>query len=310
MDIITHRPLIILGSGPAGLTAAIYAGRANLSPLVIDGNEPGGQLMGTSIVENWPGEQSILGPELMIKMREQAKSSGASFMGGMVTAVDLSKKPFTLWVNNNKQLTTESLLIATGACPRKIGCPGEQEYWGKGVTTCAVCDGNFYQGKSVIVVGGGDTAMENASFLTKFTDKITIIHIRDQLTASSAMQEKVVNNPAIKIIYNSTVQSITGDGLHVTGARIVNQKTGDVQDMAVDGVFVSVGLTPNTNIFENQLERSDYGFLKITDETNTSVPGVFAAGDVFDCKYRQAIVAASSGCKAALDAERYLKKII
>ena len=284
MDNTTHHPLIIIGSGPAGLTAAIYAGRANVSPLVIDGDDPGGQLMGTSIVENWPGEKSILGPQLIMNMREQAEINGASFMGDMVTAVDLSTKPFILQTRNNKQLTADSILIATGARPKKIGCSGENEYWGKGVTTCAVCDGNFYKDKAVIVVGGGDTAMENASFLTKFTDKITIIHLRDKLTASMAMQEKVINNPHIKIIYNSTVQAITGNGSHVTGARIINQQTGAAHDMAVDGVFVSVGLSPNTKIFENQLETTPYGFLKITDETKTSVAGVFAAGDVFDCE--------------------------
>lgn len=300
--------VVIIGSGPAGLTAAIYAGRARLNPLVIDGNDPGGQLMGTSVVENWPGEKVILGPKLMISIREQAEFNGATFMEGSLVKVDFSQRPFQLWTSHNKQLTAHAVIIATGASPKKIGCPGEKEYWGKGVTTCAVCDGNFYQDKKVIVVGGGDTAMENASFLTKFTRDITIVHILDKLTAAAAMQEKVIHDPNIKIIYNSTLSNIIGDNSHVTGATIINQKTKDETPVAADGIFVSIGLTPNTAIFKNQLELNSYGFLKVTDNTRTSIDGIFAAGDVFDNRYRQAVVAAGSGCQASLDAEDYLKK--
>lgn len=300
--------LVIVGSGPAGLTAAIYAGRSRLNPLVIDGDDPGGQLMGTSVVENWPGEKVILGPKLMINMREQAEINGATFMEGSLIKVDFSQRPFQLWTSHNKQLSAHSVIIATGASPKKIGCPGEKEYWGKGVTTCAVCDGNFYQDKKVLVVGGGDTAMENASFLTKFTSDITIIHILDKLTAAAAMQEKVIHDPNIKIIYNSTLSNIAGDSSHVTGATIINQKTKAETTIAADGIFVSIGLTPNTAIFKNQLELNSYGFLKVTDNTKTSIDGVFAAGDVFDSRYRQAVVAAGNGCKASLDAEDYLKK--
>jgi len=308
MDEKNHHQLIIIGSGPAGLTAALYASRAHLSPVVIDGSEPGGQLMGTSFVENWPGEQTILGPTLMMNMRNQALANGTYFISGIVTRVQLKQKPFSLTINNGTTLTADAIIIATGAYPKKIGCPGEREYWGKGVSTCAVCDGNFYVNKPVVIVGGGDTAMENASFLSRMTDKITVIHIRDRLTASVTMQEKVINNPHISIIYNSTVESIIGDGKAVTAVRVINKVTGTAQEIPTNAVFVSVGIAPNTAPFKDELAINDYGFLKIHDETKTSVEGVFAAGDVFDDKYRQAIVAAGAGCKAALDAERYLKK--
>lgn len=309
MDGKNHHQLIIIGSGPAGLTAALYASRAHLNPIVIDGAEPGGQLMGTSYVENWPGEKSILGPTLMMNMRDQALANGTYFLSGIVTKVQLKQKPFIITVNNETNLTADALIIATGAYPKKMGCPGELEYWGKGVSTCAICDGNFYSNKPVVIVGGGDTAMENASFLSRLTDKITIIHIRSHLTASTAMQEKVIHDPNISIIYNSTVESIIGNGKAVTAVRIINRVTGDIQELPTDAVFVSVGIAPSTAPFKGELEISDNGFLKIHDETRTSVEGVFAAGDVFDFKYRQAIVAAGAGCKAALDVERYLKKI-
>lgn len=308
MDTIHN--VIIIGSGPAGLTAAIYLARSMLNPLIIDGQMPGGQLMGTSYVENWPGEKHIMGPQLMINMREHAKSVGTQFLPGIVERVDFSRSPFTVMTDKKVELKCRAVIIATGASPLKLGCPGEDTYWGKGVSTCAVCDGAFYKDKKVVIVGGGDTAMEDASFLTKFTDDITIIHIKDALTASVAMQKKVVDNPKIKIIYSSTVTEIHGNNGHVTGVTIMDQKTQKQTKLETDGVFIAIGLKPNTAVFKGHLDLNNYGYIKLEGETKTSVPGVFAAGDVFDDKYRQAITAAGSGCKAALDAERYLSTLI
>lgn len=303
-------PLIIIGSGPAGLTAAIYASRANLSPVIIEGTTPGGQLMGTSMVENWPGEKQIMGPKLMINMREQAAALGTTFVAGSVESIDLSQRPFTITTTKNTRLQAHAIIIATGASPLKLGCPGEETYWGRGVSTCAICDAAFYKGKGVVIVGGGDTAMEDASFLAKFTDNITIIHIKDKLTASPALQERVLKNKKITIVYSSTVTEIQGDGSKVTAVVVENKTTGKKNTLATDGVFIAIGLRPNTDIFKGQLKTNAYGYLSITDETKTSHPGVFAAGDVFDDRYRQAITAAGSGCKASLDAQRYLETIL
>lgn len=301
-------PLIIIGGGPAGLTAGIYASRANLKPIIIEGAKPGGQLMGTSYVENWPGEKKILGPELMIKMREHAAQFGCTFVSGDVIKVDLSQRPFTLWTKN-KEFRCQALIVATGANPKKLNIPGEEQYWGKGVTTCAVCDGAFYPNKQVIIVGGGDTAMEDVSFMTKFTNKITIVQILDSLSASHAMQEKVINNPAINILYNSTINEVRGNGTHVNEVVITNKKTGEVTTMATDAVFIAIGLNPNTAPFKGQLAMNEYGYIDVHDHTRTSVEGVFSAGDVADYRYRQAITSAGSGCMAALDAERYLSHL-
>lgn len=301
-------PLIIIGSGPAGLTAGIYASRSKLFTLIIDGANPGGQLMGTTYVENWPGEKSILGPDLMAKMRSHAESFGCEFLTETIIKVDFSKKPFALWTNKNKELKSESVIIATGASPKKLKCPGEDEYWGKGVTTCAVCDGAFYKDKSVIIVGGGDTAMEDASFMTRFTDQITIIQISEKLSACKTMQDRVINNPKIKIIYNSTVKKIEGNGNHITQAIISNNITKEETILKTDAIFVAIGLNPNTNIFQGQLELDKIGYIIAKDHTKTSVPGIFVAGDVADNKYRQAITSAGIGCSAALDAERYLNE--
>lgn len=302
----THK-LIIIGSGPAGLTAAIYAARANMKPLIIEGSEPGGQLMGTTAVENWPGEKSILGPELMKNMREHAQHTGAQITKGAVEKVDFAKRPFTLWTKK-EEFKAETVVIATGATPKRLGCPGEDEYWGKGVTTCAVCDGAFYKDKPVVIVGGGDTAMEDASFMLNYTDKITIVHILDKLTASAAMQERVINQPNINIIYNSTVVEIKGNGKQITGVIIENQKTKNKQELEVNAVFVAIGLQPNSQPFKGQLEIAENGYILTKNHTKTSVPGVFAAGDVVDFKYRQAVTSAGTGCMAALDAERFLKE--
>jgi thioredoxin reductase (NADPH) len=302
--------LIIIGSGPAGLTAAIYAARANLEPLIIEGSEPGGQLMGTTAVENWPGNKSILGPTLMMNMREHAEHFNTQFVAGNVTKVDFKKKPFTLSTDQGMQFQAHTVIIATGAVPHKLGCPGEAEYWGKGVTTCAICDGAFYPNKKVLIVGGGDTAMEDASFMKKFTTDITIVQIHDKLTASYAMQQRVINDPDIKIIYHSTVSAIKGNGTHVTGVTITDQKTKKSIEIAIDGIFIAIGLKPSTNPFQDQLALTPYGYLCIENYTKTSVPGIFAAGDVSDDRYKQAITSAGIGCMAALDAERYLKELL
>ncbi len=304
----TIHKLIIIGSGPAGLTAAIYAARSNLQPVVIDGSQPGGQLMTTSLVENWPGEQSIMGPKLMMQMREHAKAFKTEFISESVTRVDFSKKPFTLWTDRDKELKAHAIIIASGASPNRLKVPGEDEYWGKGLTTCAVCDAAFYKDQKVVIIGGGDTAMEDASFLKKFTNDITIIQILDKLTASYAMQQRVINDPDIKIIYNSSVTKFDGDGERVNKITVTNQKTGKQAQMQVNGVFLAIGLTPNTVPFADQVEFDNWGYIKVSDHTKTSKEGVFAAGDAEDFRYRQAVTAAGAGCMAALDAERYLAK--
>ncbi len=304
-----HHKLIILGSGPAGLTAAIYASRANLSPLVVTGKNPGGLLMGTNAVENWPGNLSIPGPQLMMNMQAHAAHFGAQFLEEAVTEVALSKPPFGLVTDHGTRLTTDALVVATGATPKRLNIPGESEYWGKGVTACAVCDGAFYKNQHALIVGGGDTAMEDAAFMLNFTDTITIVHILDALTASAATQKRVLNNPKITIIYNSTVSQIHGDGTHATGVTIKNQKTGQETKLETAVVFVAIGLNPNVQPFKGQLEFNSFGFIKVFEQTKTSVSGVFVAGDVADYQYRQAITSAGAGCMAALDAERYLKSL-
>jgi thioredoxin reductase (NADPH) len=305
MENIVHK-LIIVGSGPAGLTAAIYAARANLEPLIIDGDTPGGQLVKTSYVENWPGEKSILGPQLMNNMRDHAKQFGTQFVSGNVTKVDFSKSPFSFIIDNKKSLQAHAVIIATGATPKRLGVPGEDQYWGKGVTTCAVCDGAFYKDRKVIVVGGGDTAMEDASFLKKFTKDITIVHILDTFTASHAMQQRVLNDPDIKTYYNSTVTEIHGDNQKVTGVTVANQKDGKTMQLEADGVFIAVGLSPNSAPFKDYITCNKGGWIEVTDQTKSNVEGIFVAGDVHDYRYRQAVTAAGAGCMAALDAERYL----
>ncbi len=298
--------LVIIGSGPAGLTAGVYGSRAELAPLLIEGANPGGQLMYTTAVENWPGNISIMGPELMMNMKEHAKHFGTRFLSDEVTAVDFSKRPFTLTTRSGATIKAESVIVATGAKPKRLNVPGEDTYWGKGVTTCAVCDGAFYPDKNIVIVGGGDTAMEDASFMTKFTNKITVVHILDTLTASPPMQERILKNPNINVIYASTVTEIKGDGQKPTSVVITNQKTGKETELPTDALFVAIGYTPNTAIFKDQLAMDKWGYLNVTDNTKTSVEGVFSAGDVADYRYRQAITSAGSGCMAALDAERWL----
>ncbi len=298
--------VVIIGSGPAGLTAGLYTGRALLSPLILEGKEPGGQLMGTSFVENWPGELRILGPTLMQNMRNQAAHYGARLLSEELIKADLSIRPFRLTTNTSLTIETHALIITTGASFKKLNCKGEQEYWGKGVSTCGVCDGPLYRDKPIVIVGGGDSAMENASFLSNFTNNVTIVHILSHLTASPSMQKKVLSNPAITIIYESTVSEIEGDGKRVTHALVTHQKTGEKTLLRADAVFISIGLYPNTTLFKHQLKTDSYGFILLTKGTETSVEGVFAAGDAVDNRYRQAITSAGTGCSAALDAERYL----
>jgi len=300
------KKIIIIGSGPAGLTAGIYTGRANLEPLIIEGPKPGGQLMGTSYVENWPGNKKILGPELMINMRKHAQAMGAELSPEKVVSVDFSKKPFVLKTEKGTEFSCDTCIISTGASPRRLNVPGENEYWGKGVTTCAICDAAFYKDKTTVIVGGGDTAMEDASFLAKFTNKITVIQISDKLSASQPMQKRVLDNPNINIIYNTTVTSIKGTDDYLKSITIKNKKTGEEQELKTDGLFLAIGMIPNSNAFKGQLELDKFGYIKLFDHTKTSVEGVFAAGDIADYKYRQAITSAGTGCMAALDAERYL----
>jgi thioredoxin reductase (NADPH) len=302
--------LIILGSGPAGLTAAIYAARANLFPLLIDGSQAGGQLMITTDVENYPGfPKGILGPELMQEFRAQAERFGTRFVSGDVTKVELTQPPFRLLVNEDTWYTCRTLIICTGASAKLLGLKSESKLMGHGVSACATCDGFFFKGKEVMVVGGGDTAVEEATFLTKFASSVTIIHRRDQLRASKIMQERAKSNPKIGFLWDSVVTEVLGtEGGCVTGVRVENVKTGHVRDLSCGGLFIAIGHEPNTKLFAGQLEMDEHGYLiTIPGSTATKIPGVFAAGDVQDHVYRQAVTAAGSGCMAAIDAERYLE---
>jgi thioredoxin reductase (NADPH) len=313
----SHYRVVILGSGPAGLTAALYASRAELSPLVVEGgggdnpeDVPGGQLMMTTEVDNYPGfAEGIMGPELMDQMRKQAQRFGTEFATGEVKSAALKQRPFKL-VLADGEITADTVIVATGARARWLNLPGELDFRTKigGVSACATCDGFFYKGKEVLVVGGGDTAMEEASFLSKFASKVTIVHRRAELRASKAMQSRARANPKIAWLLDSVVEKILGGpGKGVTGAVVRNVKTGEVKEVTCGGIFMAIGHTPNTALFAGQLEMDEQGYLLVHDgTTTTSVPGVFAAGDVADHRYRQAVTAAGTGCMAAIDAERFL----
>jgi thioredoxin reductase (NADPH) len=301
------RNVIIIGSGPAGLTAGLYAARANLKPLVIEGLEAGGQLMLTTLVENWPGHRDgIMGPDLMAEIRAQAERFGAEIIRGHVTSVDLMTMPFLVRTSET-EYRTRTLIIATGASARLLGLPSERTLMGHGVSTCATCDGYFFRGKPIAVVGGGDSALEEAIFLTRFASHVTVIHRRGTLRASKIMQDKAFANPKISFEWHAEVEDIRDTGIgEVNAVLIRNSQTGERKQIAVDGVFVAIGHTPNTSLFTGQLGMDAGGYLVTHDGAKTSVPGVFACGDVQDHVYRQAITAAGSGCAAALDAEKYL----
>lgn len=303
----TVENVVVLGTGPAGLTAAIYAARANLNPLCVEGTQPGGQLTITSEVENYPGfADGVQGPELMDHFRKQAERFKTRFKQGDVQKVDLSKRPFKLSLADGSEILTKTLIIATGASAKLLGLPAEKKLMGKGVSACATCDGFFFRNQDIAVVGGGDTAMEEANFLTRFAKSVTLIHRRDTFRASKVMQDRVLANPKIKVMYDTGVEEIMGEQ-EVLGIKIKNLKTGVVSELPVTGFFVAIGHQPNTSLFKGQLDMNETGYLNIQlGSTKTKIPGVFAAGDVADHYYRQAVTAAGTGCMAAIDAERFL----
>ncbi|MBI3647175.1 MAG: thioredoxin-disulfide reductase [Actinobacteria bacterium] len=299
------RNVIVIGSGPAGFTAALYAARADLEPLVLKGLDAGGQLMLTTEVENYPGfADAIMGPELMEQMEKQAARFGAQILPVHATRVDLSERPFGVWAGD-QEWRAKTMILATGASAKWLGVPGEEKLRGRGVSACATCDGFFFRDRELVVVGGGDSAMEEATFLTKFATKVTIVHRRDTFRASKIMQDRVFENPKIQVIWNATIDEILGDAA-VTGVRLRDIVTDEPRELATDGVFMAIGHTPNTSLFQGQLEL-DGGYVVVREpRTATSVAGVFAAGDVTDTIYRQAVTAAGQGCKAAIDAEHFL----
>jgi thioredoxin reductase (NADPH) len=307
-----HYKIIIIGSGAAGLTAALYAARANLEPVVFEGVQPGGQLTITTEVENYPGfPKGIMGPELMDLFREQAQRFGAKSVYKNISKVDFSNRPFRLW-SDEEQFTADAVIVATGASAKLLGLPSEQEYMGHGVSACATCDGFFFKNQDVIVVGGGDTAVEEATFLTKFAKKVTIVHRRDSLRASKIMQDRAFKNSKIAFIWDSVVVEVQGKNENgrksVTGVKLKNVKTGAHSTVSADGIFMGIGHKPNTDLFKDQLEMDSVGYLITKDRsTKTNIPGVFASGDVADSVYRQAVSAAGTGCMAAIDTEKFLE---
>jgi thioredoxin reductase (NADPH) len=304
------RETIVIGTGPAGLTAAIYLARANLKPLVIEGPEPGGQLTTTTDVENFPGfPDGIMGPELMDNMRKQAERFGAEFRTGWVNKVDASSRPFKITLEGGEELISQTLIISTGASAKLIGIPGEKESMGRGVSTCATCDGFFFRGKKIIVVGGGDSAMEEANFLTRFAVEVRVVHRRNELRASKIMQDRARDNQKIVWSLDRTPVEVAAGDKGVTGLKVKNNETGKEELLEADGIFVAIGHKPNTDFLKGIVDTDDLGYIKVKPGTSeTNVPGIFACGDVQDHKYRQAVTAAGSGCMAALDCERFLEE--
>ncbi len=307
----THQ-VIIVGSGPAGLTAAIYAARANLEPLliegVVEGGPTGGQLTLTTDVENFPGfAEGIMGPELILQMRAQAERFGTQFVTEDIVKVNVDQQPFTLETASGALVTTQSLIVATGAKPRRLEIPGEDELWGAGVSACATCDGFFFRDRHVVIVGGGDSAMEEATFLTKFASKVTVIHRRDELRASKIMQDRAFANDKIEFVWSAAPIEVNGVDGQVSSLTLQDTKTGEISDFPCDGLFLAIGHIPNTWLFDGTLDTDDEGYLLVDEPTTrTNVPGVFGCGDVMDHIYRQAVTAAGTGCRAAIDAERWL----
>jgi thioredoxin reductase (NADPH) len=302
------RKVIIIGTGPAGLTAAIYAARADLHPLVMEGHEPGGQLTLTTEVENFPGfEHGVMGPELMATMKKQAARFKADFKPVLCTEVDFSTRPFMVKDSSGSTYEADTVIISTGASAKWLGLANEKELTGRGVSTCATCDGFFYRDKIVHIVGGGDTAMEDATFITKFAKKVYVVHRKDTLRASKPMQERAFKNPKIEFIWDSVVTEIKSNESGVCGIKVENLKTGATQERETDGLFYAIGHTPNTQFLKGQINLDEHGFIKTTHGPETNIPGVFACGDVQDSYYRQAITAAGSGCQAAIKAERFLE---
>jgi thioredoxin reductase (NADPH) len=298
--------VIIIGSGPAGLTAAIYAARAGLEPVMIEGMEAGGQLMLTTDVENYPGfPDGVMGPEMMELFRKQAERFGTRILRSDVSKVDFSQRPFKIWIGDEVH-ETETVIVSTGASARWLGVPGEEKLRGHGVSACATCDGFFFRDSEIVVVGGGDSAMEEALFLTKFASKVTIIHRREEFRASKIMVDRVLSHDKIEIRWNSVVEEVLGDDA-VTGVLLRNVVTDETEEFAVEGAFIAIGHTPNTSVFDGQLSLNEVGYLETFENTSTSVAGIFGAGDVVDFTYRQAVTAAGMGCQAALDAERWLE---
>ena len=301
--------LLIIGSGPAGYTAAVYASRAMLEPVVIQGVQPGGQLTITTDVENWPGDASVMGPALMDRMKDHAAEMGAELISDLVTDLDLSKRPFRAVLDSGAVFEAETVILATGAQAKWLGLPSEETFKGYGVSACATCDGFFYRGKEIAVIGGGNTAVEEALFLTNFASKVTLVHRRDSLRAEKIMQDRLFKNPKVEILWDHAVEEVLGesDPLGVTGLRVKHVKTGETTDLAVHGVFVAIGHAPATELVKGQLEMHHGDYVQVKPgSTETSIPGVFAAGDVTDHVYRQAVTSAGMGCMAALDAEKFL----
>ncbi len=307
-EIKSLEDVVILGTGPAGLTAAIYTARANLQPLVVEGEQPGGQLTITTDVENYPGfAEAVTGPDLMVAFRKQSERFGTRFLTGRVTRVEGTKAPFTLHLDDGKKIATRTLIVSTGASAKWLGIESEKKYNGKGVSACATCDGFFFRNQDIAVVGGGDTAMEEANFLTRFAKTVTLIHRRDVFRASKIMVDRVLKNPKIKVIYDTAVEDITGEK-GVEALKLKNLKSGAISELKVTGLFIAIGHEPNTKIFGDLLKKDPNGYLVVEPgTTRTNIPGIFAAGDVADHVYRQAVTAAGTGCMAAIDAERYLE---